>query len=225
MALATIVAGNNAQAADINQFKNLLTGVMTDQAVTFMNQLSLAPGVAGASPIASSWGSVPVKLAETNPTGGPIASVSWTGIPGTFKHLMIMYQTTTDQVAGKYLNMTFNNDGAANYNWIDWEALFSGAGSPTSVGGGIAANYMRCGAAQTIATTGTIFIPNYSNGNVAQPRHHFNSVSYGDDNGLVVVRNHGGDWNAGGAAITRVDLFPDSGSLKSYAEFSMYGFP
>lgn len=41
MALYTVVAGNVIQIADLNQFYNLLTGVMTDQPVTLGNNVSI----------------------------------------------------------------------------------------------------------------------------------------------------------------------------------------
>ena len=64
MAIYAVVNGATGDAADVNQFKNLMTGVMTDQAVKVANKI----GAAGMTNAAN-----PVLLVGSNSSGAPTA--------------------------------------------------------------------------------------------------------------------------------------------------------
>lgn len=72
MALHNVVSGGPGNASDLQQFVNLLTGVMTDQVVTLSGGLSLAANVVNTVPVMR--GLVPLGVKIYVQSGAPVGA-------------------------------------------------------------------------------------------------------------------------------------------------------
>jgi len=169
----------------------------------------------------------PKKIAESL-LGSDQASISFTSIPSTFRHLLIIVTgRTTDAATINNIFLRFNNDSGANYDVQRLETtnnlttnaavygqtsaicgIIPGAGSSSASQAGLAtitcANY-----------AGTAFFKDFSavGGGVCG--------TSGSNN--FTIQSHG-NWRST-AAINRVDLFPASNNFLTGTLASIYGTP
>ena len=151
------------------------------------------------------------------------ATVSFSSIPSTFKHLQIrgIGRSTDGGGADVTGRLQFNSDTAANYSTHRLYGYGSSAGADGT------ANASQISFASILA-----------DGNLASCF----SVSvcdildYADTNKYKTTRSlTGGEYNSGGmmfvnsgswrstSAVTSIVLFPSSGSWKQYSSFALYG--
>lgn len=167
-------------------------------------------------------------LIQDSNLGGD-ATVSFTSIPSTYKHLKIVAYVRTDRAATEdSLGVRFNNDSAGNYDGYSFK--MSGTG-PTTAGSetiaGTAATF-------TNALTGTsaganlfgyveINIPYYANTANNKQIELFAAKKIGTSTGNFHIISGSGSWRAN-SAISRIDLLPTVGTnFKSGSRFSLYG--
>lgn len=170
----------------------------------------LAPQVAASTNSYESIMTVPVTT--------DTASISFTVIPGTYKHLQIRALTLygTADLSGL---IRFNSDSGANYSW-HW---ILGNGSAASATASVNASHGIVG----IGATSTANTPG---GFVAD------ILDYTDTNKYTTVRDLAGtDANGNGyvslrsslwrntAAVTTITIAPTAGNWKQYSSFALYG--
>lgn len=152
---------------------------------------------------------------------GAAASYDFQGIAGTFSALRMVFTVRTDGAGNNVsLRMRFNNDStagtyvtAARQFYSAWSDVSDSANDYGSLGflPGAAASSNKC-------TSGTVDIPNYAN---ATFRKIAVSSSRGSaDAGFAFLG--GFEWN-NAAAITRVTLYPASGSFTAACSATLYG--
>lgn len=78
-------------------------------------------------------------LASVTVGSGGVASVTFAGIPQTYKHLQIRAMVTTPGTASIYDNTTFNSDTGSNYSWH----FLSGNGTSASAEANASQPYVR----------------------------------------------------------------------------------
>ena len=154
------------------------------------------------------------KIAEiTVPSAGQ-ATIDFTAIEQTYKHLVV---TLTARADGAYpdtdIFLTFNGDTGANY---DDQYLYStgGAGGNTSA---LAAAHIRAGltaganAPAGVYAETTIEVLNYAN---TTPRKNVSAKTYdhGSDGGAGFMIEEAGQWR-NTAAINRLTLTPSGGNF------------
>jgi len=143
------------------------------------------------------------------------ANFDFTGIASTYAHLMIIVGARTTDASSRKLNMTFNGDSAANYQWRYENRL------GTANGAGV--NFMSLidlpdsGDTADRLSIVKILIPQYTSAN--WDKEYF-SEGYDPIND-VHVRSYG-VWNNTNA-ITRVTLTPAAGNLSQYSYADLYG--
>lgn len=160
---------------------------------------------------------------------GTTASVSWTSIPQTYKHLMIIIDARSDP-AVTYQNcyLRFNNDSGANYARL-YTLSDLAMGSPTissassqSAGGGFVVPGASLGGASVFGG-GVAWIRGYSS--ATSQAKHLSSVSSAGIATSIGARAWHMTWSpAAAAAINRIDLFPETGNWLTGSRFSLYGF-
>jgi hypothetical protein len=184
---------------------------------------------------ASAWaGNAAAVINETTLANSTTNAVSWSSIPGTYQHLLVIVQARLTETTALTddISLAFNGDTGAHYSWVSvattnisgtltgptgtsayavssipaFRAAASQGGAPANAGGGYA------------------FIPNYASAA-------FNKAVYaksGAGNGtsaMVDQRDRSGFWNpTSQAAVTAVSLTAPAGSnFLTGSQFCLYG--
>jgi hypothetical protein len=157
-----------------------------------------------------------------------VASITFTGIPSTYKHLQIrgIARGSRPTYGNDNLNIQFNLDTGSNYSWHKLQ----GNGSAASAGGAANATRMTANAlAGSGAPTNTfsahiLDILDYADTNKNKTLRGLDGV---DINGTVageggVIELHSGNWR-NTAAITSITLFAGDPNFVQYTTFALYG--
>jgi hypothetical protein len=171
------------------------------------------------------------SIATVTVGSGGQATVSFTSIPQTFKHLQIRALITTPSTSSIYDNTTFNGDTGANYSWhfLYGNKTTAGADSGTS------ASYLRLwtlgsGPYGTGTTgwpaTGVADILDYTNTNKYKTTR---GLAGGDSNSNSqpsIVGLASGSWR-NTAAITSITInafaVGSATTFGQYSSFALYG--
>ncbi len=158
----------------------------------------------------------------------PAAMVTWTGISGSYDHLLIKISGRSAYTTGEYdyVKCEFNNDTtASNYSYTQ---LWSESATPDSGSGSLPfAGYVSSDSALA-DTFGTnqIWIPHYSNAvNFKQCLVQSAAENTSTTDTEWIVDQTALLWHATPAAITEIDLTLGYGSddWMAYSTFSLYG--
>jgi hypothetical protein len=180
----------------------------------------------------SNWLPVGWKPIATTTLGSSAASVTFSSIPATYKHLMLQWFARTDgAVTQADMNLRFNNDSGSNYFWSSW--VVNNGDTSVSASTGQSQTSMQVaritGASwgvSTVAGTGILFIPGYSSTTWLSKNVY--ALSGAMDFGIASqARVRIGSWGVNGgspAAVTRIDLLPSTGSFVTSCSFQLYGF-
>lgn len=184
----------------------------------------VVPTTLGGSAAATSYGSMPLKAAETLLVG-IVGSISWTSIPSTFRHAIPSWYARSDgAVAATNLMCRVNNDSAANYDY----QVIRGVGATAVSGEALAATQMVLGAVPGSTATANYF------GTGSARFHHYagttgnklaNAVSaYATANttGTMDAESYGAKWRTTATAINRIDLLPLLGNFIAGSYFSLW---
>jgi hypothetical protein len=152
---------------------------------------------------------------------GGAASVSFSSIPSTYKHLQLRY-TSADSRTGagtgsSNLYWKINGDTGTNYSFHELYATFSG-----SFGAGAAANYAGWITYQGNSATwgsGIIDFLDYANTNKYKT---IRALSGADDNGDGFIELTSASWR-NTAAITSLSVTPLTPNILEYSSFALYG--
>lgn len=216
---ATNITGNVAVTGAISATGTILANGSGD-ATKFLN------GLGAYSAPAPSAGGAMTLIAE-NLLGADAASVSFTSIPGTFRHLKLVYQArTTEATVDNYTWIRFNNDSSTNYDYVLWENYITSttnSGAAAQTKGRIGDIPGSTSADSHMAGTGEILIPNYAGTTFWKGAHSdfFFTDALGTTNNPV--RGEAGVTWRDASAITRVDLLPTANNFKAGSLFSLYG--
>jgi hypothetical protein len=166
------------------------------------------------------------SIATVTVGAGGSSSISFTSIPSTYKHLqlrLIARTTATGAADGGFMTVRFNDiSSAASYYGQHW---LRGNGTAAAAGAdGTATNlYMeRISTDQQTASVygaGVIDILDYTNTNKNRVTRQL--IGY-DNNGSGSIYL-GSGMLLSTPAITKIELFPNSGSFKQYSSFALYG--
>lgn len=156
---------------------------------------------------------------------GGSSSISFTGIPNTYKHLQLRVMAKDSRVAAaSNLYVQFNSDTGANYTGHN----FYGNGSGTAAGFDGASQ--TSSALMRVATTnapssvfgvGVIDILDYANTNKYKT---LRSLSGFDDNaGNGQIYFWSGLWMNTASAISTITITPVTSPIVQYSHFALYG--
>lgn len=168
-----------------------------------------------------------ILVAETIVAGSAAANIDFTSISGNYRHLEIWFQgRSNDAGAVAILNMTFNNDTAANYDWQRYTTTNVTDAKAVSAG----ATSLRAGVMTGAGATATnnpgqsrISIPHYA-GTVFNKTFHAQGSEFQTTAATGFVNEFSnGVWRST-AAITRITLTPSAGSLIIGSIATLYGY-
>jgi hypothetical protein len=161
---------------------------------------------------------------ETVIASGSTASVTFSSIPSTYKHLQIRAtHRALYSFSGDLLHlMRLNGDSSSNYNWHS----LAGQDSSAYVGGGTSATSMRIGLTPAALTTANAFatsiidILDYTNTN----KHTTIKTLVGSNGTQHNVGLYSGAWR-NTSAVTSLTLLNDVGfgNYTSGSRFTLYG--
>ncbi len=156
---------------------------------------------------------------------GGAATVEFTSIPQTYKHLQLRFIARTNRgVAADNVHLTFNgdNESTTNYGYH----LFSGNGATASAGAGSNFGYILSGTAagdfqaSNIFGFGVVDIFDYANTNKNRVTR---SLGGYDANGSGIIRLNSGLYRST-TAVTSIKLWAESGFVHTqYSSFALYG--
>ena len=200
---------------------------LTDTLATFRGAVAVPPS-AGGSVVASSYGTVPVKLDEQL-LGTTAASITFVNpLPTGFRHLFIeMYARGDAAVTTLRVTLRFNNDSGANYNEqenyshgatnVPSEALSISTPQPILIPGASGtAGYFGVGTIRVLHYQGTV-------GNKLAICEF--AVNTSDTTGNGYRGDSQVEWHTTATAITRIDLIPASGNFVAGSLFTLWGIP
>jgi len=149
-----------------------------------------------------------------------VGYVEFTSIPATYTHLQI--RAIADTTAGDVsIFARFNGDTGSNYSW---HTLYTdGGGSAYSDYNGVSStsytSFSRGGNGSGVFSASVIDILDYKDTNKYKTLRSFTGK---DNNGSGIIWLSSGSWRNTNA-ITSITITPDSGNLKTYTQFALYG--
>lgn len=177
----------------------------------------------------SAWAYQP-QLVARQVLAASTASVTFSGIPQSFTHLLLEVCAKSDGTGGTSgydnANLRFNGVTAGNYNWQTWYST-QGAGS-VSTAGGTSQTSMQAAAIWNnhFGSAGrgisTIFVPYYSGTSSLKVFTAHSAASDGGSAGVMqLYAGSLGGSNTG--AVTSLSLLMGSGNFVADSTFSLYG--
>jgi hypothetical protein len=165
------------------------------------------------------------SIATVSVGGGGSASISFTSIPSTFKHLQIRAiarSNFSSGTAGDFLGVRLNSDTGNNYAnhnlYGDGStvAAFATTSQPEMYGQRVSGS----DSASSIFGTFVIDLLDYANTNKNSVIRNLGGF---DSNGFGRIYFNSGLW-LNTAAVTSITIFPGSGSsIDQYSSFALYG--
>lgn len=152
---------------------------------------------------------------------GGQATVTFSSIPNTYKHLQIRCIAKMTSGGGPFANrITFNSDTGTNYS----DHNLNGSGASVSAGGAASTTYIRNwdftgSGATNIFGTGVIDVLDYADTNKNKT---VRCLSGYDANGSGSIFLSSGLWRST-SAISSMTFTPESGSYAQYSQFALYG--
>ena len=143
---------------------------------------------------------------------GGVASVTFSSIPQTYKHLQIRWFSALVSGASD-LNLTYNSDTASNYKFHILRGQGSGSGS------GEAYTNKAIGSLSTIFKAGITDILDYTHTSKNKVARTLFGV---DENGAGEIGLWSHLW-LNTSAITLVTLTPGTGTIAQHSSFALYG--
>lgn len=163
------------------------------------------------------------SIATVSVGSGGSSSVTFSSIPGTYTHLQVRMTTLSDVTTGAggaNVNLTFNSDTGSNYAWHE----LYGTGASAGAGAGTSQTFIKTGYTADSATSytgaGIVDILDYANTNKYKTIRTLSGSDINGSGGYVLFRS--GLWQNTNA-ITSITLTNQSGNLKQYSNFALYG--
>jgi hypothetical protein len=153
----------------------------------------------------------------------PVASVTFSSIPATYKHLQVRYMARTDRSATQdFLLTRFNSDTGSNYSYHQLDGNGSVAGSSA----GTTQTSMQSGITAADSTTASIFgagvidILDYGDTNKYKTLRTLDGM---DRNGAGQVEIYSGNWRSTSAVSTITITSYGAANFVEYSSFALFG--
>lgn len=235
----TIVRGQESTAGTAFAINDLGTNDLTAQMLidafvrldTSLSQTLTGPLVVpttlGGAAAATSYGSMPLKLAETLLVAGA-ATVVFSSIPATFRHLIEEWYARGD-AAAIFANVLirFNNISTASYDYQVGTFRTASALASETLG----ATFMQTGTMPANTATanyfgqGRIEIKNYAGTTGNKLVTAQDGYCTADTTGTQQVDSYTGKWRTVATAINELDLLLSAGNFVIGSLFTLYGVP
>lgn len=163
------------------------------------------------------------SIATTTVGAGGAASITFSSIPSTYRHLQIrLLVRSTTVTTQSVAYMQFNSDTAANYSYheLTGQGSTAGAGGSASVTGPRIAIYPGASSTASMFGVGVIDILDYKDTNKYTT---YRSLNGNDQNGSGYVILFSGNWR-NTAAVSTITIGDNSGgNFVQYTQAALYG--
>lgn len=162
---------------------------------------------------------------DTQVLGADAAGITFSGIAGTYGHLLLFWTARGTNAGNPNLNLRFNADAGANYDQNFGGAInnaFSASALAAQTSIGVMGALPGSGAAAGFAASGTIFIPAYSSTVFHKSALGLNVDIRGAAATDFLTLFTSGTWR-NTAAITTVALLASADNLLTGSQASLYG--
>jgi hypothetical protein len=159
------------------------------------------------------------SIATVSVGSGGSSSISFTSIPGTYKHLQVRSVARITAGAVLYMGMRFNSDSASNYSL---HTLYGdGASAVTEYSSTTYAVPGINGGTANILAANVLDILDYSNTNKFKTTRVLDGVDVNGSGGYVMLTSS--CWRST-SAITSIEIFANSfNTFAQYSHFALYG--
>jgi hypothetical protein len=165
------------------------------------------------------------SIATSTVGSGGTASVTFSSIPSTYKHLQIRWLMRSNRASGTNdgLQVRFNSDTGSNYS----NHLLYGDGAGAYAANGVSTTSMPLGYGASNNITASIF-----GAGVIDILDYANTSKYTTARGLTGLDTNGSDGTVGLAsgnwrnldAVSSITIFPGTGTLfNQYSQLALYG--
>jgi len=167
------------------------------------------------------------SIASVTVGSGGTATIDFTSIPSTYKHLQIrgIGRSTTGSTGTDYLLVRLNTDTGSNYAWHD----LYGNGTTASSEGDFSRTNIRAGflprASQLANSFGVaiIDITDYASTSKTKTLRSFSGMEYNSASApLAQVALKSGLWNST-SAVTSIRLYSEANNVAEFSSFTLYG--
>jgi len=161
------------------------------------------------------------SIATTTVGVGGQATITFSSIPSTFKHLQIRYMSKSF-LTNDALDMRFNSDTASNYSYH--ELVGDGATASSSASTPRTAMPLPAGAGLPSTNTnifgvGIVDILDYADTNKYKTVRSLGGYDLNGSGAVLLISNH---WRST-TAISTISLFLRSNNVGQYSSFALYG--
>jgi len=162
------------------------------------------------------------SIATTTVGAGGVSNVTFSSIPGTYKHLQIRILANGSTAGDQDLQVQLNSDTGTNYSYHTLygngasAAANAGATQSSMIGGW---NFAIGTGSANIYSVAVIDVLEYANTNIYKT---IRSLAGQDKNGSGTVGLFSGNWRST-SAVTSIKLYPASGNFNQYSSFALYG--
>ena len=146
-------------------------------------------------------------------------------IPGTYNHLRLVLLLRSDEaVTSSNAKLRFNNDGSSIYNHSFNQVVNATVSGSSTVADASVAEINTIGSSGTAGhfSTCEIVIPAYAQTTAHKSLTGVGQSSIDDTAGNQIQRTLAGHWRST-AAITRIQILPNSGNFIAGSRFTLYG--
>lgn len=175
------------------------------------------------APVTNSYESI----STVNVGSGGSATVTFSSIPSTYKHLQIRVLSRTTGTAnsggdGDWIRIRFNSDSGNNYarHYIQGNGANVFAGATSSTSGGLLERSANANSAANVFGALTVDILDYTSTNKNKTIKNLGGI---DNNGGGQMYFTSSLWFASPAIISQIDLIPENGNFAQYSSFALYG--
>ena len=162
------------------------------------------------------------SISTTAVGSGGAASITFSSIPGTYKHLELRYLARTNHNGMTYGKVSANGD-TTNGNYTAHDLFGTGTTAYSSFYGnqtGLAIQkFSGTDAAANIFGSGVLTILDYANTNKYKTARDIGGADYNGSGEIDYVSTVWFNTNA----ITSLSIVPSSGSFVQYSHFALYG--
>jgi hypothetical protein len=165
------------------------------------------------------------SIATVSVGAGGSSTISFTSIPGTYRHLQIRYTARSSAASAILnLNMTHNSDTGANYAWhrVFGNGLSASAGGSASQSLEIIAQTSGASVSANIFGTGVIDILDYANTSKYKTSRTLGGIEDNSGTTNSSIQLFSGLWQ-NTAAVSTIAFTLNSGDFAQYSQFALYG--
>ena len=168
----------------------------------------------GVTPSTNSYESI----ATTTVGSGGSGTITFSSIPSGYEHLQIRAMNL-GSASGTDVRIRFNSDTGSNYR----THYLYGQGSSAVAGASGATTYATIALTSLSTDKPSVLVTDILDYRSTSKNKTIRSLTGMDDNGSGYILLYSGLWFATPAAITQIDITPNSGNFNQYSSFALYG--